>query len=52
MKTLNDFFEKIYCINLNRRMDRYKECVEEFKKINANVERFSAIDGIPVFRQD
>lgn len=42
---LNNFFDKIYCINLDRRQDRWIECEEEFKKINLQVERVSAIDG-------
>lgn len=45
MKTLNDFFSKIYCINLDRRPDRWKESLNEFKKLNITVERVSAIDG-------
>lgn len=46
MVTLNSFFDKIYCINLDRRLDRWEKSLEEFKKhgIN-NVERFSACDG-------
>lgn len=51
MNTLNDFFDKIYCINLDRRFDKYNECIEEFKKLNIDVKRFSAIDGAPMFRQ-
>jgi glycosyl transferase family 25 len=42
---LNDYFDKIYCINLDRRTDRWERCQEIFSKINLNVERFSAIDG-------
>jgi GR25 family glycosyltransferase involved in LPS biosynthesis len=45
MSTLNDFFSKIYCINLDRRTDRYAECLIEFKKMNIEVERFSGVDG-------
>lgn len=45
MKTLNNYFDKIYCINLDRRTDRWKECVLEFNKHQLDVERFSAIDG-------
>lgn len=45
MLTLNSYFNKIYCINLDRRTDRWEECLNEFKKHNLNVERFSAIDG-------
>ena len=29
---LKDTFEKIYCINLDRRTDRWDESIEEFKK--------------------
>lgn len=41
-----DRFEKIYCINLDKRKDRWKKCIEEFKKIDIldRVERFSAIE--------
>jgi GR25 family glycosyltransferase involved in LPS biosynthesis len=43
--TLNDYFDKIYCINLDRRPDRWEQAVEEFNKIGCKVERLSAIDG-------
>ena len=44
---LKDNFEKIYCINLDRRTDRWEESLIEFKKwgIEGNVERYSAVDG-------
>jgi len=45
MKTLNDYFEKIYCVNLDKRTDRWDECEKEFKKHDLKVERFSAFDG-------
>lgn len=48
MKTLNDYFDKIYCVNLDRRVDRWDECEKEFKKHDLNVERFSAVDGTTV----
>jgi len=40
-----DFFEKIYCINLSYRTDKWKTCQEEFEKLNIKnkVERFDAI---------
>lgn len=44
-KTLNDYFSVIYCINLDRRPDRYSQVQEEFKKINVDVRRISGIDG-------
>lgn len=42
---LNDFFDKIYCINLDRRQDRWEECEKLFTKHGLVVERFSAVDG-------
>lgn len=45
MKTLNDYFSKLYVINLDKRPDRYQQCQLEFKKIDATVERISGIDG-------
>lgn len=44
-KTINDYFSTIYCINLDRRPERYTQSIEEFKKINADVQRVSGIDG-------
>lgn len=44
--TLNNFFDKIYLINLDTRIDRYQECLNEFKKHNIlNVKRVSAVNG-------
>jgi glycosyl transferase family 25 len=45
MKSLNNFFDKIFCINLDRRPDRWDACSELFKKENMIVEKFSAVDG-------
>lgn len=42
---LNDYFDKIYCINLDKRSDRWEECLVQFEKHNLTVERFSGIDG-------
>ena len=41
-----DFFEKICCINLDRRPDRWKDCQDNFKKLGIleRVERFPAMD--------
>jgi len=43
--SLLDNFDKVYCINLDSRKDRWKECVIEFNKIGIldEVERFSAV---------
>jgi GR25 family glycosyltransferase involved in LPS biosynthesis len=42
---MNQYFDKIYCINLDRRSDRWSICLNEFKKHNLTVERFPAVDG-------
>lgn len=45
MSVLNEYFDKIYCINLDRRPDRWGECQKIFTSMNIDVERFSACDG-------
>lgn len=40
-----DYFDKIYCINLDSRKNRWDRAKEEFKKNNISVERISAIEG-------
>lgn len=45
MKSLNDYFDKIYCINLKKSTDRWVDCEGLFKKHNLIVERVEAIDG-------
>ena len=43
---ITEFFDKTYCINLDRRPDRWIECVVEFEKNKlTNVNRFKAVDG-------
>jgi GR25 family glycosyltransferase involved in LPS biosynthesis len=43
---LSDFFDKVYCINLDKRPDRWKKVNIEFEKNGfKNVERFPAVDG-------
>lgn len=44
-KTLNDYFEKIYCVNLKRRPERWESAQKEFLKNNLQVERYEAVDG-------
>lgn len=41
---LNDVFDKIICINLERRKDRWNQSCSEFAKHGIEVERFSAFD--------
>ena len=47
---LNDFFSKIYCINLDSRPDKYEICASEFEKFGIEVERVSGIDGNRVIK--
>jgi len=42
---LNNYFDKIFCINLDRRQDRWAQCITEFDKHKLCVERFAAVDG-------
>ena len=44
---INDYFDKIICINLDKRPDRWREVQSQFKKAGISVQRFSAIDGNP-----
>jgi glycosyl transferase, family 25 len=45
---INDFFDTIVCVNLDRRTDKWELCKKEFTKHNLNVSRFSAVDGTTV----
>lgn len=45
IKNLNDYFQKIYCINLDRRPDRWQECLDQFSIHNLEVSRFSGVDA-------
>mgnify|MGYP003343414563 CR=1 FL=1 len=43
---LQKYFDKIFCINLDRRTDRWKHFISQSEKFNlTGVERVSAIDG-------
>lgn len=42
---INQYFDKIYCLNLDRRLDRWNKVNKQFSKLKINVERWSAIDG-------
>lgn len=39
------FFDRICCINLDKRVDRWEKCLIEFERVGLEVERFSAFDG-------
>lgn len=43
--TINDYFDKIYCLNLDRRSDKWNNVKLKFDKLGINVHRFSAVDG-------
>lgn len=44
MGIINDFFDGIYCINLDERTDRWEQVQKEFEKLGiTDVKRFSAI---------
>ena len=42
---MNNFFDKIFCINLDSRPDRWQSATEEFAKHSLQVERIAGIDG-------
>jgi glycosyl transferase family 25 len=42
---MNNFFDRIFCVNLDSRPDRWKSAVEEFEKHSLQVERIPGIDG-------
>ena len=43
--TLNEYFDEIFCINLDSRPDRWKQCQELFKRHDLQVTRVRAVDG-------
>jgi glycosyl transferase family 25 len=45
---INSYFDKIVCINLKRRHDRWEESKKEFEKHGINVLRIDAVDGNPM----
>jgi GR25 family glycosyltransferase involved in LPS biosynthesis len=47
MSVLNEFFDKIYCINLDSRTDKWEECENIFEKKGLIVERVSALQPQP-----
>lgn len=50
---VNNIFDKIYCVNLDRRPDRWKQTLYEFNEHNIlNVERVSAVDGCAIDRTE
>ena len=42
---VNDFFDKVIVINLDRRTDRMEKLVPQLEKLDIQYEKFSAVDG-------
>jgi glycosyltransferase involved in cell wall biosynthesis len=42
---INRTFDKVYCLNLNRRIDRWESMQEKLKSLGIKAKRFEAIDG-------
>ena len=42
---VNDFFDKVIVINLDRRTDRMDKLVPQLEKLDIQYEKFSAVDG-------
>jgi len=42
---INEYFDKIYCLNLDRRNDRWERTSKELSKFSIKVDRWSGIDG-------
>jgi len=49
---LNNYFDKIYLLNLDRRTDRMIKCSDAIESNNIIYERFSAIDGVSLNLND
>ena len=45
MEVVTDYFDGTYCINLEHRMDKWEECVNEFDKHELWVEHYKGING-------
>lgn len=42
---VNNFFDNIYCLNLDRRPEKWNKIKDKFEEFGMKVQRFSAIDG-------
>jgi GR25 family glycosyltransferase involved in LPS biosynthesis len=42
---MSNFFDKIYCINLEKRPDRWEKVSKQFNELSLTVERFPAYNG-------
>lgn len=48
---INEYFDGVYCVNLDRRPDRWNAVSLEFEKFGIIVERISAVDGTNIEQQ-
>lgn len=49
---INEYFDNIYCLNLDKRKDRWVKVSEQFKRFSISVERFNALDGSLISDED
>ena len=42
---INSYFDSIFCLNIDRRVDRWNKVNSQFKKFDIEVTRWSAVDG-------
>ena len=45
---LNEHFDKIFCLNLERREDRRERAESQFRSLGIQVDFFPAIDGLKI----
>lgn len=43
--SINDFFDKIFIINLHDKVERFEKVIKQFHKTGVKYERFNAVDG-------
>lgn len=46
MESLNNYFEKVFCINLDHRTDRWLSCQTQFDKFGIVAERFKGYENL------
>lgn len=48
MNSFMSYWDKVFCINLDRRKDRWDQCLLNFEKYGIHAERFSGHDNVVV----
>jgi len=51
-RNIDTLFKHSFCINLDRRPDRWEKSKDEFDKVGLSVNRYSAVDGPEVLSDD